>query len=291
MQPGNSIQATRQEPPRGGKHQTVVAGAQRAAEPSHYEPGAGSRLRSTPLHDRPRERLLVWGAAALRTAELLAILIRSGRPGESALQAGEKIANRWADCLERLPGASRGELHQAAASVQVTAYCQMMAGIELGRRVAAAHGSSQHRRPAIRSTADAISFCQARFARLASDALQEEFHVVCLNTSHHVLATHRISVGTLDSASAHPREVFRVAIKDAAAAMVVVHNHPAGDPEPSIEDLSVTQRLDEVADVVGIPILDHIVVAARGTISIREYQQQLMEPDEMLGSIGSIELT
>jgi DNA repair protein RadC len=227
------------------------------------------QLALTPAPDRPRERLLVHGAAALRTAELLAILIRSGRPGESALQAGEKIAARYGEQLERLPEAGRGELKAVAAAVGETAYCQIMAGIELGRRVAQAQGGRQQPARRVLSSADAVQFCRERFARLASDGAQEEFHVVCLDTKNQVLGTHRISVGILDRSLIHPREVFRPAIKDAAKAILLVHNHPSGDPTPSDDDLTLTSRLEEAGKTLGLQVLDHVVVARNGARSIR----------------------
>jgi DNA repair protein RadC len=232
----------------------------------------GPRLSQTPAADRPRERLLAHGAAALRTAELLAILIRSGRPGESALQAGEKIAARYGEQLERLPEAGRGELRAVTAAVADTAYCQIMAAVELGRRVARAQNErAQHSRRLL-SPADALEFCREHFARLASDGAQEEFHVVCLDTKNQVVGTHRVSVGTLDRSLIHPREVFRPAIKDAAKAVLLVHNHPSGDPTPSDDDLTLTGRLEEAGKTLGIGVLDHVVVARNGATSIREYR-------------------
>jgi DNA repair protein RadC len=232
----------------------------------------GPRLPQTPAADRPRERLLAHGAAALRTAELLAILIRSGRPGESALQAGEKLAARYGERLERLPDAGRGDLKAITAAVADTAYCQIMAAIELGRRVARARDGPPQPARRLLSSADALQFCRERFARLASDGAQEEFHVVCLDTKNQVVGTHRVSVGTLDRSLIHPREVFRPAIKDAARAVLLVYNHPSGDPTPSDDDLTLTTRLEEAGKTLGIGVLDHVVVARTGAASIREHR-------------------
>ncbi len=215
-----------------------------------------AQLPQTPVADRPRERLLAHGAAELRTAELLAILIRSGRAGESALQAGEKIAARYAEQLDRLAEAGRGELKAIAMAVGETAYCQIMAGVELGRRVAQAGNDRDARYQRIRGSQDARAYCRASFARLASDGAQEEFHVVCLDAKHQVLRAQRVSVGSLDRALVHPREVFRLAIKDAAKAVIVVHNHPSGDPTPSEEDLAVTHRMEEAGKTLAIELLD-----------------------------------
>jgi DNA repair protein RadC len=233
------------------------------------------RVHDAPAGDRPRERLRNLGAPALRTAELLAILIRSGRPGESALQAGEKIAARFKDQLDRLADAGRGELQEISPAVAETAYCQIMAGIELGRRVAQAaqaRGDGQQKALRILGSDDALLFCRERFDRLASDAAQEEFHIVCLDTKSRVISAHRISVGCLDRSLVHPREVFRPAIQDAAKSILLVHNHPSGDPTPSSDDLALTERLQDAGKTLGIAVVDHIIVARGGAISIREHK-------------------
>lgn len=233
-----------------------------------------AQLPQTPAADRPRERLLSQGAAALRTAELLAILIRAGRTGESALQAGEKVAARYAECLDRLAEAGRGELKAVTAAIGETAYCQIMAGIELGRRVMQAGNGQEQRARRILGCEDAVDFCKEHFARLAADGRQEEFHVVCLDAKHQVISTQRVSIGSLDRSLVHPREVFRPAVKDAAKAIIVVHNHPSGDPTPSAEDSAVTSRMEEAGKTLGIQLLDHIVVARNGAVSIREYRSK-----------------
>ncbi len=231
-----------------------------------------NRLTSAPKDERPRERLLADGAASLRTADLLAILIRTGRRGESALQAGEKIVAQYDGKLQQLLHAGPAELRSISSVVGDSVFCQIMAGIELGRRVSAAADAAGERIKTIRSSADAIALCRVEFARLAVDSAQEEFHIVSLNTKNQPLATHRISLGLLDQTVVHPREVFRHAIRDAAKSIILVHNHPSGDPTPSEKDLSLTRRLDEAGTMLGIQVLDHIIVARHGAISIREYQ-------------------
>jgi DNA repair protein RadC len=229
-----------------------------------------NRLTRAPLDDRPRERLLRHGAASLRTAELLAILVRSGRVGESALQAGEKIVASFAEDLGRLPDAGRAELRKVSACVADTAYCQILAGIELGRRIEAARTGRDQRPSMIRDTREAIEFCRAHFSRLAADGAQEEFHIITLSTKNQVLHTHQITVGLLDQCVVHPREVFRPAIRDAAKSIILVHNHPSGDPAPSDKDVQLTKRMEEVGQTLGVQVLDHIIVARHGTVSIRE---------------------
>jgi len=230
----------------------------------------GAQIKESPEQDRPRERLLAVGPENLRLSELLAILIRSGRPGESAVMAGENLAKRFDGRLQDLPQAGRAELKSISAAVEKTAYCQIMAGIELGRRIAALTERADVSR--ITSSSDAIQFCRKHFARLAADSRQEEFHIVTLDTKNQVIDTHQITVGTLDASLVHPREVFRPAIKDAAASVILVHNHPSGDVTPSGEDLAVTRRLESAAELLGLKVLDHIVVAAGSATSIREYE-------------------
>ncbi|BAM04988.1 hypothetical protein PSMK_28290 [Phycisphaera mikurensis NBRC 102666] len=228
---------------------------------------AGDRVAERPAGERPRERLLESGVGLLSNADLLAVLIRSGRPGESAITAGDKLSRAFADRLTALPHAGREELKALSCAVNITAYCAILAGIELGRRVAVAAEAEPAAQ--ITGTASAVNFCRRRFARLAADGVQEEFHLVTLDTRHHVIGTHRVTVGTLDASLVHPREVFRPAIRDAAAAVLLVHNHPSGDPTPSPEDHAVTRRMEAAGRTVGIDVLDHVIVARSGCFSVR----------------------
>ena len=232
----------------------------------------GTQITAAPVEERPRERLVKHGASQLKLSELLAILIRSGRPGESALQAGEKLASRLGHRLETLPGMGLPELKEISKAVNEPAYCQMMAGIELGRRVATAMDRAFQNRVRITGPAAAIQFCQDRFERLAKEARQEEFHMVTLDTKNQPIACHQITVGTLRNSLVHPREVFRPAIRDAANCILVVHNHPSGDPTPSDQDISVTERLESAADIIGIPLIDHIIVAGDKALSIQDWR-------------------
>jgi DNA repair protein RadC len=232
------------------------------------------RITQAPKSERPRERLLANGAASLKTAELLAILVRKGRRGQSALQIGEMIAARYADRLEQLAHAGRGELAALSSAVGEAAYCQIMAGIELGRRVAEVADRRRREPGRITSTAEAMEHCRTAFARLADDGAQEEFHIVTLDTKNQVVGSHQISVGLLDQSMVHPREVFRAAIRDAAKSIILVHNHPSGDPAPSGQDVRLSRRLEQVGETVGIEVLDHIIVARRGATSLREFEAE-----------------
>lgn len=165
--------------------------------------------------------------------------------------------------FEELVRAGRNEL-----PLTDIAYDRLMAGIELGRRVNEQKANYNQR---ITSTSAAIDFCQTHFLRLITDSVQEEFHIVTLDTKHRMIGSHQITVGTLDASLVHPREVFRRAIRDAASCVLLAHNHPSGDPTPSREDIEVTDRISEAGNVVGINVLDHIVLAREGCLSIREY--------------------
>ncbi|HEV3006684.1 MAG TPA: DNA repair protein RadC [Pirellulales bacterium] len=189
-------------------------------------------------------------------------------------QSPRLLANVVRDLASHAAELRTAELKSIAASVGETAYCQIMAGVELGRRVAQAGERREAPAQRILGSQDALDYCKAQFARLASDAAQEEFHVVSLDAKHQVLGTLCVSVGSLDRTLVHAREVFRPAIKDAAKAVIVVHNHPSGDPTPSQEDLAVTRRMEEAGKTLAIELLDHIVVARGGAVSIREYQSR-----------------
>jgi DNA repair protein RadC len=234
----------------------------------------GHRLLRLPSSERPRERLLAQGPAALRTSELLAILIRIGRPGESALEAGEIIASRFANRLEKLPDTGHGELRALSTAVGKTAFCQIAAGIELGKRVAKVrtHEKEVHLPPRLNSPEAAIAYCRECFQQLIEERAQEEFHVVTLDTKLRPIDSHRVSLGLLDQAMVHPREVFRHAIQDAAKAILLIHNHPSGDPEPSAADLAATRQLEEAGKVIGIEVIDHLVVARQGVVSLKQHK-------------------
>ncbi len=229
----------------------------------------GVQVKVSPEQERPRERLLGSGAENLTNSELIAILVRSGLPGESAVMAGQKVAKKFDGRMMDLPQAGRAELKSISPAVGKIAYCQIMAGIELGRRVAES-GADPLAVAKISGSRDAIAFCERHFQRLGTDGKQEEFHIVTLDTKNCVIDTHCITVGTLDASLVHPREVFRPAIKDAASSIILTHNHPSGDATPSPQDLSVTERLEQAGKNLGIDVLDHIIVASRGSLSIRE---------------------
>ena len=227
-------------------------------------------VKRAPTSDRPRERLLRLGPAELKTAELLAILVRAGLQGESAMQVGEKLAARFGNDLHALSLKARGELKQISKAIGETAYCQIMAALELGKRMAGQVKSSAEKVEKVSSTADGLAFCKRHFARLAQEGAKEEFHVVLLDQKHHVIKTAQITVGLSNQSLAHPREVFRPAIQESASAVILVHNHPSGDPTPSQEDKTITKELKGAAEILRVRLLDHIILGKNRALSMAE---------------------
>ncbi|MCY9663768.1 DNA repair protein RadC [Paenibacillus alginolyticus] len=218
-------------------------------------------LREVPQEERPRERMLQYGAGALSHAELLAILLRTGTVSESALRLAGRILSESGG-LRSLVDMSKDQLTQIKGIGDAKAL-QIQAGIELGRRLAK---STFAERVTIRSPKD--------IADLVSEDLRylQKEHFVCLflNTKNHLLAQETLSMGSLNASIVHPREVFRAAIKRSSASIICVHNHPSGDPTPSPEDIQLTHRLVEAGTIIGIEVLDHVIIGDQRFISLKE---------------------
>jgi len=234
-------------------------------------------VKRSPLSDRPRERLLRQGPAELKTTELLAILVRSGQQGESAVHVGEKLAARFGDDLQALSLKARGELKQTSKAIGETAYCQIMAALELGKRLSIQKKSASDKPYKIRKAADALAYCRKYFGRLSLEGVKEEFHVVLLDQALQVMKTVQITVGLSDKSLVHPREVFKPAIQEAASAIILVHNHPSGDPTPSPQDFSITEEIKAAANILGLRVLDHVILAKDQAVSIAKERQRLTQ--------------
>ena len=211
--------------------------------------------------DRPRERLDALGPAALSDAELIALLLRTGDRGRNALAVANDLLERQGG-LQGLSSAGCGELGQSTG-IGPAKSASVRAALEIGRRLAGRRLSAGS---VIRSPSDVYR----HFHPSLRDARQERFVVVLLDARQRVLRSEVVSQGTLTASLVHPREVFRPALRDAAAALVLVHNHPSGDPTPSAEDREVTSRLAKAGELLGIRVVDHVVVAERGFCSLRE---------------------
>ena len=218
-------------------------------------------MREMPADERPRERLEKLGAEALKDSELLAILFRSGTKELSAIALAEAVLKEFTN-IRALANASFEELKVIKGIGPVKAV-EIKAALELGKRLAQfRHGE----RVKIRGAADVAKLLMVGY----KDAEQEEFKILLLNTKNIVMRVVPISSGGLDATLAQPRDVFRPAIRDAAHAVIVCHNHPSGDPEPSRDDIALTKRLDEAASLLGIRFLDHVIFGDERYVSLKE---------------------
>lgn len=212
----------------------------------------GVAIREMPRSERPRERLKDLGAQALSTAELLAIVVGSGTGRRSAATIGQEILHSHGGSLRRLAARPVAAL-TALTGVGIARAVAVHAAMELGRRLAA---ESRDDGAPLRSPRDVY----ALFAPRLEDLPVEEFHVAVLDSQHRLERDITVTRGLLNSSLVHPREVFREAIAERAASIVLVHNHPSGDPTPSGDDRQVTEQLVAAGRLLDIPVHDHVIV-------------------------------
>jgi len=220
------------------------------------------RISDLPEPERPRERLAVLGADKLSNAELLAILLRTGLKGMSALRVAEQVLGRFGT-LQNLANASLEELCEVRGIGRDKAL-SLRAAFALARNMAR---EFRHQSPLL-DTPERIAELLREESRLLS---VETFHVVLLNTRRRLIRVEQVSQGTLDTLLVHPREVFRAAIAAGAAAIVVVHNHPSGDPTPSEADIKVTRDLLRAGQLLRIEVLDHVILGTATTEHRRDF--------------------
>lgn len=211
--------------------------------------------------ERPRERLLRLGPQALSNAELIAILLRVGVTGENAVQVGQRLLNTF-EGLSGLHRASYADVQQQHGIGPAKA-AQIKAAIELGRRLTL---ESPEERPTIHSPADVATLVQYEMSALE----QEELWVLLLDTRNRVLHTARLYRGSLNSSQVRVGELFKEAIRRNSAAIIVVHNHPSGDPTPSPDDVSITRSIVEAGRLLDIQVLDHLVIGRGRFVSLKE---------------------
>jgi DNA repair protein RadC len=212
--------------------------------------------------DRPRERLRALGASALAARELVALLVGSGGTAGSAGDVADGILGASGGSLRRLAGLDVAALERVAGVGAATA-ARVLAALELGRRAAVEEPGERDR---IRGPADVHLLLGPRLR----DLPQEEFHALFLDSRHRVLREALITRGTLDASLVSPREVFRLAVVEGAAAVILAHNHPSGDPAPSPDDRAVTRQIAEAGRALGIPVLDHVILGDGRFASLAE---------------------
>lgn len=218
-------------------------------------------VRDMPLSERPRERLLKLGVEALSSQEILALILGRGTKGESVIVTAQKLLSRFGN-MKNLAAASIEELTQITG-IGLAKAAQIKAAFELSRRLE--DTSDELPKTTVKSPQDVIKSVKSQL----KNKKKEHFLMLSLDTRNHLIRTHKISIGSLDSSIVHPREVFKEAISDSASSVIFVHNHPSGDPTPSKDDIALTRRLAEVGDIMGIEVLDHIIICDRDHLSMK----------------------
>ena len=221
-------------------------------------PATRYRIKDLPQHERPRERLRDHGPAALSNAELLAIILRTGTASATAIELAAGLLSRFGS-LNNMAGLSVAELSKVHG-LGTAKSAQVLAALEIGRRMASYRDGV---RPRINCPEDVAELFRAELEPLKKEVLK----LVILNTKNEVMKIAQISEGSLGGTVLHPRETFREAIKEAAAGIILVHNHPSGDPEPSNDDIKITREFAEAGALLGIDFLDHIIIGAGGKFS------------------------
>jgi DNA repair protein RadC len=219
-------------------------------------------VREMPDMERPRERLCRYGAGALKTSELMAVLFRTGTRDASAEVVAERLLGSFGD-VRALAKASIDELCEFDGVGMVKAV-ELHAAFELGKRLIE---SRRERKPMIRCPRDVADLVMNDLKLLD----QEHFLVMLLDTKNRVIKIENVFKGSLNASVSHPREAFRAAVSSSAAAVILVHNHPSGDPRPSQDDIATTQRMMQAGETLGIPLLDHIIVGDGEHVSLKEH--------------------
>jgi DNA repair protein RadC len=217
------------------------------------------KIKDLPKSSRPRERFLEKGAEALSDAELFAILLRTGSKGENVVDMSNRLIVEYG--LDKLFECSLKEL-QEIKGIGPSKAMQILAMSEILKRI---HLSEK---PITKITCAEDVF--NHFHERLKDEKQEQFYVLLLNSKNQIIKEELISKGILDASIIHPREVFKPAIKNSASKIILIHNHPSGDPKPSNEDLDITEKLTGAGDQIGIKILDHVIIGGEKWWSWKE---------------------
>ena len=231
--------------------------SKRVEEPSAYH----LKITDWPKDERPRERLMRHGPDVLSDAELLSILIRTGTGKITAVDLAKTILREFCS-FEDLATRGVNELLRFRGLGEAKSIA-LIAAFEIGRRTAA---GKQRERAQVRSPEDIVRMYQP----LLRDLKKEVFKVVLLDSANHILRDVTVSEGILNSSLVHPREVFRPAILEPAASIILLHNHPSGNPEPSAEDIQITRQIAESGKFLGIPVHDHIILTRDAFTSFAE---------------------
>lgn len=219
------------------------------------------KIKDLPKSDRPRERLARLGGETLSMPELLAVIMRTGSSDKNAVQTASHLMKQFEGDLENMFSATIAELTEVKG-VGFAKACQIKAVFEVTKRILTFYRQEKLK---IQSTEDVVTLVMPHMMYLK----QEEFRVVILDSKHRVIKIERVSVGSLDAAYVHPRDVFRPAVKHNAASVILVHNHPSGDPAPSEQDVLLTRELCMGGNILGIDVIDHVIVGYNDYVSLK----------------------
>ncbi len=217
-------------------------------------------VKEWPEDEQPRERLIKYGVDSLSDAQLLGIILRSGAEGRSNVDLGRELLEKFGS----LAGIEQAGIKELCAvnGIGKAKAAEIKAAIELGRR---------HQKPSLAgasfcSSEDVASYYRPRM----KDLKKEMFRCALLDTKNKIIRDEVVSIGSLTSSIVHPRDTFKAAIRESAAAVIFIHNHPSGDTKPSQEDILLTRRLVQAGEILGIQVLDHIIVGDGSHFSFRE---------------------
>jgi len=215
------------------------------------------KIKDLPKVERPREKLMQYGPEKLSNSELLAILLRSGKKGENVIELANKILKRFSK--DELPNLTFNDLKDYSGVGPAKA-CEIIACFELGKRLLKDKKAEIYLKP--KEIWEELKDLR--------DHKKEHFVIFYLDSRNQEIKREIISVGSLNANLVHPREVFEPAVRHLAAQIILAHNHPSGDPEPSEDDLEITKRLTESGKILGIEVVDHIIITKTGFISFKE---------------------
>lgn len=222
----------------------------------------GYTIKDMPLNERPTEKLLAMGPGALSNSELIAVIIRTGTGNETAIEVSRRMLSLDKRGISFLGDASVSDLTEIKGIGQCKA-AQVLAAIELGKRIKRVSPYDN-----VRVTSpDIVANIVIEDMRHLS---KEHFDIAILDTKNQIISIENISIGTLNASIVHPRDVFKAAIKKNANSVILIHNHPSGDVCPSSEDLSITKRLVDAGNIIGIKVLDHIIIGNDEFLSMKE---------------------
>jgi DNA repair protein RadC len=220
------------------------------------------KVKELPIDDRPREKLMLRGVQSLSDAELIAILLRTGTKGKSVIQLAQELVQKTGG-LNNL-SSQTSDAVQKYLGIGKDKAATLLAAFEIGRRADAQKKLFSLKK--VTSPNDVASV----FIPLLRDKVKEEFYVICLNTAGKINKYELISVGSLNSSVVHPREVFKVAIENNSANIILLHNHPSGNTEPSSEDILITKKMMDAGKLMDIQVFDHIIIAGNKFTSLVE---------------------